>query len=79
LKYTIDQISGNSFYVILVPVNAEDEHLLKEGVNDRAIEHYYRQAIEETFPDGIKIASLTPNDDFPYSATIETFSISGSV
>jgi hypothetical protein len=62
-----------------MPVNAQYEQLLKEGVKDRAIAYYYRQAIEETFPDDIKIASLTPNDDFPYSATIETFSISGSV
>ncbi|HEY9000479.1 MAG TPA: hypothetical protein VIM89_03950 [Mucilaginibacter sp.] len=79
MTHLIEQISGNSFNVRLSPESPGDEKLLQTIGDNSAIEQYYKHAIKQEFPTNIKIASLTPNDDFPYSATIEKFSISGSV
>jgi hypothetical protein len=79
MNFQVEQISGNSYHVALLPVSPGDHALLEENSKPDLIENHYHQAIRQELGSDIRVASLTPDDDFPYSATIEVFSKSGSV
>lgn len=79
MDYYIEEISGNSFTVRLLPVTTDDNWLLQSHNDANAISTFYHDAIRQKFGDRIHISSLTPNDDYPYSATIECISEWGSV
>ena len=79
MKYNIDQISGNSYTIKLIPVTVSERDLLKMNNNEEAIIAFYHHAVDFKFNRHVKLASLTRNADYPYSATVELFAESGSV
>lgn len=78
MNYSVDQISGNSYRVILIPETSEERELL-EKENNTDVSKHYNYAVKQKFHNDVRITSLTPQNDFPYSAIIELFSKSGSV
>lgn len=79
MNYQIDEISGNSYTITLSPVTSREKQDLEGNTNKEAIEEHYKQAIREKFGEHIRVASLTPNNNYPYSATVEMMTESGSV
>lgn len=79
MKYEAKRISGNSYTIVMVPVSAADKELLAQNSDDKAIIAHYHEAVKTILGPEIRLASLTANDDFPYSATAEMLSESGSV
>ena len=78
MNFQVKQISGNSYHVALLPISPGDQALLEQNSKPELIEAHYHHAIKQELGGNIKVASLTPGDNFPYSATVEVFSQSGS-
>lgn len=78
MNYQIEPISGNSFLVKLFAVTAAEKAELS-GNNEKLLGEHFREAVRQKFGNGVRLASLTPDPRFPYCATIELFSQSGSV
>lgn len=78
MKYELKEISGNSFSISLQPETPQDASLIKSN-EPEIISGFYGHAIKLKLGEHCKVASLTPNDDFPISATVEVFTESGSV
>lgn len=79
MEYNVCKISGNSYHVKLIPETLPEQELLSENDNTMSIENFYKHAVKMNFAENGRIASLTPDDNFPYSATIELFSENGSI
>lgn len=74
MKFHIENISGNSFVANLEPETPKEKALFRDNNSHKPIARYYENAVKFTLGEALHIASLTPNDNFPYSATIEVFS-----
>ena len=79
MRSFITPISGNAFRISLEPETENERLLLDENTDSRAVSAYYRDAIRQEFGETREVASLTPDDNFPYSMTAELVAISGSV
>lgn len=79
MKYNINQISGNAYMVKLIPVTVAERDLLNRNNDEEAITAFYHHAVDSKFNRHVKLASLTRNADYPYSATVELFAESGSI
>lgn len=79
MNYHFRHISGNSYLIRLVPDTDDAIQLLRENNDKKAIENCYYAAAKQHFPAAIHVASFTPGDDFPYSAIVELYEVSGSV
>ncbi|QJD96043.1 hypothetical protein HH214_09220 [Mucilaginibacter robiniae] len=79
MNYQVEEISGYSYAVQLIPVTDSDKQLLNDKRGSEAIAKHYHEAVKSKFGAQIHIASFSSNPDFPYSATIECTAQSGSV
>lgn len=79
MKTAVNRISGNAFTIMLTPESTKEKELLEKNQDAPQIEQYIHQAIEGHFGRKIKPASITPNDNYPHSVTVEMMAESGSV
>lgn len=73
MNYFVQPISGNSFTVSLKPETPAEQVLLHNDPGNIRLNSYYRYAIQLKLGNNLDVASLTPNPDFPYSASVEVF------
>jgi len=73
MNYGVQHISGNNFIVCLKPETPAENLLLNNDPGNIRINSYYRYAIQLNLGDSLDVASLIPNPDFPYSASVEVF------
>lgn len=79
MNYHINEISGNSYRVKLLPEDHEERNLMEQLVKEGKIGNCYRKAIAEKFGGRIQIASLTADENDPFCATVECTTLAGSV
>lgn len=78
MEYHIHPISGNSFKIELLPVTIKEQTLLQQNTDKASIQSFYEHALKLEFDRHVHVSSITPNVDFPYSATVEVFVDQGS-
>ena len=79
MNYNIHPISGNSHTIKLIPVTVAERDLLNRNNDEEAITAFYHHAVDFKFNRHLKLASITRNIDYPYSATVELFAEYDSV
>ncbi|HTK20575.1 MAG TPA: hypothetical protein VL442_13705 [Mucilaginibacter sp.] len=79
MEYQIYPISGHCFDIKLLPVTIREQSLLDQNNDQDAIEAFYEHAVKLKLDRHIHVTSVIPNDDFPYSATIEIFADSSPI
>lgn len=74
MTYQLVPVSNHSYAVSLKPTSPAEALLLFENSDDAAIVNFYRHAIKMHL-DHADVSALTPNADYPYSATVDLYSV----
>jgi hypothetical protein len=73
MRDSIERIAGNAFTISLIPESLEEKQ-----ADAVTMSQYYYNVIQKHLGDGIQPASITPQANNPFCATVELMTESGS-